>query len=246
MEVKVDVPYNTSDNSLREELQQALINEFNPDAHNALKAVHNFAVNLHPQHRDLVLQHHEESGTSRLRNFVVTADVPEFAFPGSYRLELYLHPKNPQQTKVKVVNNTSVLGRANAERCAACKDRRAAGSQIRGYMPLDPRLILYLISQLDHTELAVLDDLEKLSVLVKESLGARLVKPDGTILAAVGSHIGAERGEALEETKAPALTLHSHFTRFEPGAYRGTTPAVTFEDHAHHGLFGMKSGWKFF
>ena len=244
----MDVPYDTTDTSLREEFRQTLLNEWNPDLHKTLQAVRTLSKNLHPEHRSLLLQEHEASGISRLRNFVIVGELPEFAFSGSYRLELYLRPKNPQQA-VHVVNSISVLARANPEKCAACKDRRAAGTQIRGYMPLDPRVILYLLSQLDFTQIPVLTDLEKLSVLVKESFGTRLVKPDGTIFASPDTSIGAHRAsdEVLEEAKAPDLTLHSHFVSFEPVTQRGiTAPVVKFEEPVHHGLFGEKSGWKIF
>ena len=257
VEVKVDVPYDTSDTSLREKYRQTLFNEWTPELHTTLQAVQRLSTNLHPQQRHLLLQEHKPSTTpqlphpapqtelprpapqTKLRHFVVQAKLPEFAFSGSYRLELYVRPKNAPLSTVHVVNSTSVLTRGNPEKCAACKDRRAAGTQVRGYMPLDPRVVLYLVTQLDHTERAVVTDLDKLSIVVKESIGTRLVKPDGTPLAVADP---VQQGTVLEEEKAPELSLHSHLITFDHS--RAHAPAVTLEQHTEHGGLGDKGAWK--
>ncbi|KAG9311889.1 common central domain of tyrosinase-domain-containing protein [Chiua virens] len=254
VEVKVDVPYDTADNTVREKFRQALLMEWGSELHSALQTVKNLSVNLHPQHRNLLLN--EDQGVQRLRHFVVLGKLPEFAFSGSYRLELFLRPKQSQQTStsqstVQVVNSISVLGRANPDNCTACKDRRAAGSHIRGYMPLDPRLILHLLSRLDLTQLPMVTNLDWLTVLIKESFGTRLVKPDGTVLAAADPSVPAQPNETLEEAKAPELTLHSHYINFEyadseSADSESATPTVTFGTPVHHGSLGDKSGWKVF
>ena len=232
----MDVPYDVNDLSLREQYQQTLHNEWSQDLPAIVQTHRNLSRAL-PQHTNLLLK--EENEVSHLRQFAVVGQLPEFAFPGSYRLELYLLPKGPQQTPDHVVNSISVLGRANPDKCAACRDRQAAGSHVRGYMHLDPRLILYLISQLDPIQRATITELDHLVVLIQGSFGLRLVKPDGTRLAAAGPHVGDHT--PLEEAKTPKLTLHSHVVKFKPAD--AATP-IKFGQHVAHGKFGVEHGWK--
>lgn len=234
----MDVPYDVTDRVLREKYRQALYGEWSHDLHAIVKTHQDVSDKL-PQHVDLLLK--EKDGNSHLRHFFVTADVPEFSFPGSYRLELYLIPKNAQQTS-HVVNSVSVLGRANSDNCPACRDRRAAGSQIRGYMHLDPRVVLYLLSQLDPTQLAAITDLDALTVLIQGSFGMRLVKPDGTRLAAADPNIDTNRAP-LDDAKTPQLTLHSQIISLKPG---DTASPAKFQDAVTHGTFGEGSEWKAF
>jgi len=236
VEVKVDVPYDVNDISLREQYQQALHNEWSQNLP-AIVQTHRNLSRVLPQHTKLLLK--EDNDVSHLRQFAVVGQLPEFAFPGSYRLELHLLPKAHQQAPDHVVNSISVLGRANPDKCAACKDRRAAGGHVRGYMHLDPRLILYLISQLDPVKRATITELDHLVVLIQGSFGLRLVKPDGTRLAAAGPHVGAQT--PLEEAKAPKLTLHSHVIKFKPA---DAAAPIKFEQHLAHGIFGREYDWK--
>jgi len=235
----VDVPYDVNDLSLREQYQQALHNEWSQDLPAVVKTHRNLSRAL-PQHTNLLLK--EDDEVSHLRQFAIVGQLPEFAFPGSYRLELYLLPKDRQQTSEHVVNSISVLGRANPDKCAACRDRQAAGSHVRGYMHLDPRLILYLISQLDPIQRAAITELDHLVVLIQGSFGLRLVKPDGTRLAAAGPYVG-DHHAPLEDAKAPKLTLHSHVVNFSPA---DATAPIKFGQHTTHGKFGGEHGWKAF
>lgn len=233
----MDVPYDVNDLSLREQYRQVLHNEWSQDLPALVRTHRNLSRAL-PQHTNLLLK--EENDVSHLRQFAVVGQLPEFAFPGSYRLELYLLPKDHQQAADHVVNSISVFGRANPGKCAACRDRQAAGSHVRGYMHLDPRLILYLISQLDPVQRATITELDHLAVLIQGSFGLRLVKPDGTKLAAAGPHVGADLA-LLDEAKAPKLTLHSHVVKFN-----STDTAVPFKfgQHVAHGIFGGEHQWK--
>lgn len=235
----MNAPYDVNDLPLREKFRQVLYKEWSQDLH-AIIQTHRDVSDKLPQHVNLLMK--EENEISHLRHFAVVGDVPEFAFPGSYRLELYLIPKNAQQTAVHVVNSISVLGRANPDNCPACRDRRAAGSQIRGYMHLDPRVILYLLCQLDATQRAAITDLDQLIVLIRGSFGLRLVKPDGTRLAAADPYIGAHHAP-LEETKAPQLTLHSHVISFKPA---DTAAPINIHHTETHGTFGEGSTWRTF
>lgn len=231
------MPYDVNDLPLREKYQQVLYKEWSQDLRAVLQTHRDVSGKL-PQHVNLLLK--EENEVSHLRHFFLIGELPEFAFPGSYRLELYLLPKDAQRTARHVVNSISVLGRANPDNCPACRDRRAAGSQIRGYMHLDPRVILYLLSQLDATQLPTITDLDGLTVLIQGSFGMRLVKPDGTRLATADPHIGANNAP-LEEAKAPQLTLHSHVISFKPA---DMSAPIKFQHAVTHGTFGDQSGWK--
>ncbi|KAG8216331.1 common central domain of tyrosinase-domain-containing protein [Butyriboletus roseoflavus] len=236
-EVKVDVPYDVNNLSLREQYQQVLYNEWSQDLR-AVVQTHRDVSGKLPKHVNLLLK--EDNEASHLRHFFITGDLPEFAFPGSYRLELYLLPKDAKQAAVHVVNSISVLGRANPDNCPACRDRRTAGSQVRGHMHLDPRVILYLLSQLDATQLPAITDLDRLTVLIQGSFGMRLVKPNGTRLAVADPYTGANN-EPLEDARAPQLTLHSHVVSFKPA---DTTAPLKFHQTVTHGAFGDQSGWK--
>ncbi|KAF8552143.1 Di-copper centre-containing protein [Imleria badia] len=237
--VQVDVPYDTTNLPLRQQYQKALYNEWSQDLP-AIAQTHRTLARTLPVHTNLLMK--EENNVANLRQFAVVGQLPEFAFPGSYRLELYLHPKDPQQTPTHIVNSISVLGRADPDRCAACKDRRAAGSNVRGYMHLDPRLILYLITQLDVTQRAAITEVHHLVALIQGSLGVRLVKPDGTKLAAAGPHVGAGN-TPLEASKAPKLTLHSHIVQFKP---KDAAAHIKFNQRVTHGTFGVEHEWKMF
>ncbi|KAG6379515.1 common central domain of tyrosinase-domain-containing protein [Boletus reticuloceps] len=235
VEVKVDVPYDTNDLTLRQQYQQILHSEWSPEIPAILQAHRNLSRAM-PQHTNLLMK--EENNTAHLRQFVITGALPEFAFPGSHRLELFMLPKDGQQTGGQVVNSISVLSRADPDRCAACKDRRAAGSQIRGNMYLDPRIMLYLLSRLPPDQRAAITELDHLAVLIQGSLGVRLVKPDGTRLAAADPPAGTHH-TPLEEAKAPKLTLHSHVIQLKPDA-----AAVKIGDHTTHGTFREKDSWR--
>jgi len=215
------------------------MNEWSPFELAAVAETHrNLSTLL--QQPELLLKEEDES--SSLRHFYITGELSEFAFPGSYRLELLLLQND--QSQGAVVNSISVLGRADPERCAACRDRQAAGSHVRGYMHLDPRLILYLIGQLPPDRRATITELEHLVVLIQESFGMRLVKPDGTALAAAGP-LAAPNNSSLEEIQAPKLSLHSQVIKFQSA--EGATPAVPpikFEQRVTHGTFGDSGGWK--
>jgi len=226
-----------NDLSLREQYQQALHNEWSQDLP-AIVQIHRNLSRTLPQQTNLLLR--EDNELSHLRRFAVIGQVPEFAFPGSYRLELYLLPKDHQQTPDRVVNSISVLGRANPDKCGACRDRQAAGSHVRGYMHLDPRIILYLISQIDPIQRATITELDHLVVLIQGSFGLGLVKPDGTRLAAAGPHVG-DHHRPLEAAKVPKLTLHSHVVKFNPA---DATAPIKFDQYVTHGTFGGGHGWK--
>lgn len=193
-----------------------------------------------PRQIDLLLK--EEQGVAHLRQFAIVGQLPEFAFPGSYILELYLLPKGPEQTPVHVINTISVLGRGDPERCAACRDRRAAGSYVRGYMDLEPRIILYLLSQLDADQRVAITELNHLVALIQESFGMRLVKPDGTKLAACGPHSGT-RNAPMDEAKVPKLTLCSHVVNFKP---EDATSPVKWDQCVTYGTYREADGWNMF
>jgi len=242
VQVKVDVPYDVTDLSLREQYQQTLENEWSADLTTIVqthKHVSRAQRGQLSQHVNLLLK--EEAELSHLRHFIVVGHLPEFAFSGSHLLELYIIPKNPQQQKI-VVNSISVLARGNPEDCAACKDRRAAGNQIRGYMHLDPHIILFLLGQLDPSQLPMITTLDHVAALIQGSLGMRIVKPDGTPLAAadVDPRVGTDNSP-LDPAKAPNLALHSHFVSFNPSNAR-----VPKRQHSHvsHGEIGNRSGWR--
>ena len=267
VKVQVDVPYDVKNQALRQQYQKVLLNEWGRDL-NALAQAHQnlpFPVPF----LDLLLK--KDNNLLHLRQFAIVGLLPEFAFTGSYRLEIYLLPKLVllavellkgasgvlqevtgfglgvvqegaslvEDTVAYVVNNITVLGRSDPERCAACRDRRAAGSLIRGYMHLDPRIILYMIASIDPTKLGAITGLDDLATVIHASFGIRLVKPDGTKLAVAEPEIIDEG--PLEEAKLPKLTLSSHVIKFDP---EDPTKPIEFDERTTHGTFGTNHGWK--
>lgn len=249
----MDQYYNTTDLALRERYRNILFNEWSPDLAEAANVYQNFRqtdslpTTLFPI-IDFLLK--KENEIAKLRQFYILGELPEFVFPesGSYRLELYIKSSSPSPgAEGIVINSISVLGRTDPSTCAACRERQAAGSHIRGYMPLDPLVPLHLISQLDFTTLPwdankipSDDDLSgALSVLINERLGMRLVKPDGTILAAPD----ADGKLKLDEAKVPKVSLHSHIITYNPNK---PSDYITFETPVSYGPFQDKVEWKSF
>ncbi|KAN0085664.1 Common central domain of tyrosinase domain containing protein [Tylopilus felleus] len=213
----------------------------------------------------------KENNLVHLRQFAIVGLLPEFAFTGSYRLEVYLLPRVAQlaaglfkgasgvlqeatgfglgilqegaslveEAGTHVVNSINVLGRSDPDRCAACRERRAAGSHIRGFMHVDPRIILYMIASVNPTQLGSITGLAGLSVLIQGSLGMRLVRPDGTKIAAAEPDFTNEA--PLDEAKSPKLTLSSHTIKFDP---EDPAHPIEFGEHTTHGAFGANRGWK--
>lgn len=255
IKVQVDAPYDVNNVALREQYQQVLYNEWGQDLHSIAHTHWNLPFQL--PFLELLLK--VENEVLHLRQFVIVGQLPEFAFSGSYRLELYFLPKVVQlafkllkqasgnlrqevqaleETATYTVNNITVLGRSDPERCAACKERRADGSHTRGYMHLDPRLILYMIASLDSTQHASITELDHLSALIEASLGMRLVKPDGTTLAVAEPDTTDQA--PLHESKLPKLSIHSHVIQFN---HTDPTAGVHFGEHVAHGTFGESHGW---
>ena len=272
----MDVPYDVNDLALRQQFQQTIYNEWSGDLNATAKAHQNLPFSI--PFLDLLLK--EENNLLSLRQFAIVGLLPEFAYPGSYRLEIYLLPKVVQlaagllkgasgvlqtasgfgfgilqegaslveegaslveEAVTYVVNDISVFGRADPDSCAACRDRRAAGSYIRGYMHLDPQVILYMIASIDPTQLLEITGLDGISALIQGSFGVRLVRPDGTKIAAAEPDFSDEA--PLNEAKLPKLTLCSSVVKFDP---TDPTRPVQFGEYETHGAFGTDHGWKGF
>ncbi|KAG6379523.1 common central domain of tyrosinase-domain-containing protein [Boletus reticuloceps] len=230
VEVKVDVPYDTNNLTLRQQYQQALHNEWSPDTAAVVQAHRNLSGAM-TQQTDVLMK--EENDTAHLRQFIITGKLVESAFGGSHRLELFLLPKDGYQTGGDVVNSISVFSRASPE--------GGAGIHIRGNMYLDPRLILYLLSRLEPDQRAAITELDHVAALIHASLGVRLVKPDGKRLASTDPPVGTHH-TPLEEAKAPKLTLHSQVIQLSP---HGTAP-IKIGNYSTHGAFKDNSSWREF
>jgi len=257
-EVQVDKFYDPKDETLRKKYRAILLNEWSPDlsravvAHQTIRLTGSLPTTL-SHIIDFLLK--DENELVNLRQFYLIGELPEFAFPefGSYRLELYIKSSSPAAEGI-VINSISVLGRTDPSTCASCRVRQAAGSHIRGYMSLDPLVLLHLISQLNPSSLPwdakktpSEDDLSRtLSVLIHERLGMRLVKPDGTKIAGADAADDFLGKVKLDEAKAPKVSLSSHIITFNP---KKPSDHISFEEpksHHSYGIFQPNAEWKSF
>ncbi|KAF8122871.1 common central domain of tyrosinase-domain-containing protein [Boletus edulis] len=228
VEVKVDVPYDTNNLTLRQQYQQALYNEWSPDITAIIQTIRNVS-HIMPQQTNFLMK--EEDDIAYLRQFIISGELVESAFGGSHRFELFLLPTD--QTRSQVVNSISVFSRADPE--------ADTGSHVRGNMYLDSRLILYLLSRLKPHQRMAVTELDHLAALIQERFGVRLMRPDGKTLASTDPPVGTHHTH-LEEAKAPKLMLHSQVIQL---SLRGTAP-IKIGNYSTHGAFKEKSGWRAF
>lgn len=162
-----------------------------------------------------------------MRDFVVVGHVPQFAFKGSHRLELYLDGK--------FINDISVFSRADPERCENCARRIASGNaHVRGAMGL-PHAYVVQVLEKEGKNLEDTTDDEVVDAL-KTHLSARIVRPDGSPLAA---HVPASAAVADEGLQKRGMspdscpTLHLCSARILE-SHDAATP-VERADWRHHG-----------
>jgi tyrosinase len=155
----------------------------------------------------------------KFRHFVILGELPEYAFGGSYKLELFLVPETAANreydsvfTLGSPVGVISVLGRENPARCAACVGRQKDSRPVRGHISLQPKLVHDLLEShgLNHGN-ASTEAIEAL--LTSRIFAARIVTPGGKVLAkAYPPALSAPevQGEPIAPERSPRLTLLSN------------------------------------
>ena len=109
-----------------------------------------------------------------VRDFTVVVTLPQFAFRGSHRLELYLDEV--------YVGNVSVFSRLEPEKCQNCVGRIAEGNpSVSGVIRLPHDIVLHLLEKNDANKTETTD--EEVLQVIKANLFARIVRPDKTQIA---------------------------------------------------------------
>lgn len=170
------------------------------------------------------------------RDFVVTGDVPQFAFKGSHRLNLHLDGAH--------VDDISVFSRLDPTRCQNCVSRIASGNtRVRGVMTLPHAHVVQLLEKhglntADTTDDQVID-------LLKKHISAHIVTPVGTKLAEASHGLSdtplPEGHTEFKEEDHPVLHLHS--SRVFMAAPHHHAPHL-HEGWVHHGAV-LQGQWRF-
>lgn len=134
--------------------------------------------------------------------FVVAVTISEHAYQGSFHVEL-----RPRGVPGVVVNKVSFLRRGSPANCAACREREASGSLVRSTMILNSADIASVIHDKGLNREDAGD--EEIVQLLKDTFEAKIVAPDGTVLAETQHR--SERGSSLKplESGIPELTFYS-------------------------------------
>ena len=172
------------------------------------------------------------------RDFAVTADVPQFAFRGSHRLELHLDGTR--------VDDVSVLNRLNPAKCENCvsrMERGGASARVRGVMTLPHAHVVRLLEKHGKNTAETTD--EEVVELLKEHLSAHIVNPVGGKLAEAAQGLCKKPMPSghpvFKEEDHPTLTLHS--SRLMLAAPRCHEPHL-HQGWIHHGDV-LKGEWRF-
>lgn len=168
------------------------------------------------------------------RRFVVTGEVPQFKFHGSYHLRLYLDGKH--------VDDISVLNRLHPANCPNCVARMASGTaSVKGVMSLPHEHVVGLLNKHGKNNENTTDD--EVVELLKNNLTAHVVTPVGTKLAEAAQ--GLSRTPMDDSSKEwsdhyPTLSLHSS------NVYLATPDheVLSQEDWAHHGTV-LHGEWRY-
>ena len=169
------------------------------------------------------------------RDFVVTGELPQFAFTGSHRLVLLLDGAP--------VDDISVLSRIDPSTCENCQASIAAGNAtVRGVMTLPHAQVVNVLEKNKKNTPDITDD-EVIDVL-KKHISAQIVTPSGAKLAEASdglSQTPAPLGhKVLEEARQPVLELHSSRVFM---AAPGTHEPRLHEEWVHHGTV-LQGEWR--
>lgn len=139
------------------------------------------------------------------RDFVVVGFLQQFAFRGSHRLQLYLDGV--------WVNEISVFSRMLPERCQNCAGRIASGNAfVRGAMGLPYAVVVQALEKEGKNAEETTD--EEVIEVLKRRLSAKIVAPNGTLLAEHAAPSQADGGEVsaqglMARKDTPAFYLSS-------------------------------------
>jgi hypothetical protein len=178
------------------------------------------------------------------RHFIIAGEIPEFAFGGSYRLELFLLPTTAAEGEPEAVSTSggavgaiSVLSRENTVRCAACVGRQKDARPIRGHIALHPELVHKLLDSHglndEHTSTQAIE-----ALLLSRVFAARIVTPGGKVLAEAYPPVPnapAVQGKQMIPERSPRLTLLS-----KAAAQNGERVVHYYDARSHGSLLDLQ------
>jgi len=136
------------------------------------------------------------------RVFNVHTSLHQFAFRGSHRLELYVHGE--------LVDELSVFSRILPENCANCTARISSdNARVHATLTIPQQAVEGVLERAGlNTPNASKKDV---IAAIARSIHARIITPDGTLLAEAKPATDAEEAEEekLSEDKMPSLELRS-------------------------------------
>ena len=167
---------------------------------------------------------HRYETYEKYKLFVIVVTISEHAFNGSFHVEL-----RDRSTPNAVINKVSFLRRSSTANCAACVQREASGSLVRSTMILDSSSIKTLLSDKGLNREDASND--KIIELFENSFEARVVAPDGTVLAESRPGLAREPSCKRLEKGVPHLAFYSASAAHPKGNPGGD---VKFFDWIHH------------
>jgi len=173
------------------------------------------------------------------RTFIVHVKLPEHAYNRSYSFQL-IHKGNPHSS-AQVVGTITVFTRPDHSPCKACAKRRAAGSVIRGMIPIPTELIHSVIKTHGGAELGI--SFAQTIAHIKKEFTGRLVDANGSGLAQAEGGLEAEqvsKDKAASRRVTPVeISLVS--TAVAEHESKQNHPVYLFDWQHHEGIFN--AGW---
>ena len=194
-----------------------------------------------------------------VREFTIVVTLPQFAFRGSHRLELYLDQV--------LVGEVSVFSRLQPDKFKNCVGRIAAGhATVRGVIRLPHDIVLNVLERSSLNKPDTSDDV--VAQVIKDHLVAKIFRPNKTELAwaepkgltgdvSTSNHrrmmystvdgprlvhspieVSSIRSPVLEQNRSPTLELHSALLYVS----RNRMLPMIFDDWKSHGTV-LENEW---
>ncbi len=160
----------------------------------------------------------------KFRIFVIVVTISEHAYEGSFHVELV-----PRGIPNVVINKVSFLRRRSADRCGACLGRQAAHSLVQATMILDSNEICSLIRGAGLSGRDARD--EQIINLLKTSFEARVVSPDGSVLAECRRGLSGTPGTKPLNAGLPTLSFYSACAAHPTGNQGGDIRFFNWVNH---------------
>ncbi|KAG2125794.1 common central domain of tyrosinase-domain-containing protein [Suillus clintonianus] len=172
------------------------------------------------------------------RTFVVVVKLLEHAFNGTYSFQLY--HKGNSVSAPQLIGTVTSFARPDTSACKACDNRRAAGSVIRGIIPIPPALIESIMkANGDGTSAASFD--QTLAHIKGELIG-KIVDASGAELAGAIGGLDAPQVPSHKTTSANVTPVEISLISTAVAEHGDKSRPVYMLDSQHHDSV-FSSGW---